>query len=195
MIKELAKIYAELKNITLAISLFEDAMEADKNMPQCISNNEQSSELRMGNEEIYMLVELYMLNSDFDKAVVVIKEGIRRINGTSTSLMMARGLIESGPSSFEQAQKDLKEDDSDVLLESSNVPLELIVQLGICRLYLNQPEFAQNNFSVLFQKNVSEYVEIYSDVVDAYISMDFFTEALEILLKLSLVSQVMIINF
>jgi tetratricopeptide (TPR) repeat protein len=106
VINELVKIYSKTRQVDKAVTLLELAMEADKVFPLAVDFNEMedeavvsrislgvpvTSDLRVVYEELDTLANLYHGLGEYEKIVVVIKEGIRRIHGTSNALLIARG--------------------------------------------------------------------------------------------------------
>ena len=73
----------------------------------------------MGNEELIILLTAYITDQQYEKAIGSIKMGILRLHG------------------HDLLRLDLKSD-SEYNSPSFNVPLELRVKLGICRLFLNR---------------------------------------------------------
>lgn len=149
VVKALSKLYLKVNKPSLAIALFEGALQADLTNPLTEEEPEESAgdedeevighismgthmsaNTRMGYEELNMLAELYMEIRDYEKTLVAIIQGCRRIQGRAN-----------------ERYRDQYDDDrvftEDNLPENRIIPVELQVKLGICRLWLNSPDVAK----------------------------------------------------
>lgn len=134
-----------------------------------------ANRFRMGFQELHMLAELYMELREFAKCIHAIKEGVRRLHGrsccedddavtaaaSSSSVIGLQsnsitGIMDDFQPMFTGAKFDAdltdldREFDDQDLLEASPgnaVPLDIRVQMGICRLHLDQITVAQVNIS------------------------------------------------
>ncbi|TPX61103.1 hypothetical protein PhCBS80983_g01388 [Powellomyces hirtus] len=195
-VKELCKIYLGLNDPEKAITLFEGALNADVTNPLPSSSERDSEDeehgeqddeqqhdeevtnlslgvrvagnTRIGYEELNMLAELYMDVGDYEKALVTIKQGTRRVRGETDKMDI----------------NEVQDDDSDftdgALHYGMELPLELQVKLGICRLFLNNPDLAKLHFRPLYSSPVSEYSDLYHDVGEAYMQKKMFLSALHV---------------
>ncbi|KAI8824526.1 uncharacterized protein EV422DRAFT_520401 [Fimicolochytrium jonesii] len=189
-VKELCKIYVELNDAGRAIPLFEAAFKADETHPIQVSSpdagddeeadddDEQvladvsmgvkvTTKTRIGYEELNMLAELYMEIGDYEKTLVTIKQGLRRIQGRT-----------------EERHWDEHDDDreytEDEVPESRELPIQLQVKLGICRIWLDQPEIAKMHFAKLYARPVNDFAELYFEVAEAYMGKRMFSVALTV---------------
>ena len=160
-------------------------MEADKNHPVEIDEDEDEEprQFRMGFKQLDILASLYIKTEEFDKAIVSIKEGVRRLQNRSTSILIARGHLEpsvNALSASSQAIADLDSDDSDLDVPEQQIPLQLRVKLEISRLRLGQVSI-NTHFSSFLNSDCLEKISLCFDIVEAYIKNQLYSEALDIL--------------
>ncbi|KAI9094911.1 hypothetical protein DFS34DRAFT_627662 [Phlyctochytrium arcticum] len=188
VVKQLCKIYVGLNDITKATVLFENALEEDSKNPlqtsayqpeegeSDVDDDEETEEnldsntappTRMGYEELNMLAELYIEATEFEKALIAIKQGARRIQGRTSE-------------TYWDSYDDDREYTSETANEGTELPLELHVKMGICRLWLGQADMAKEHFVALYATPIAESSELYFDVADAYVGKRMFTSALSI---------------
>ncbi|CAO3590753.1 unnamed protein product [Absidia cylindrospora] len=74
--------------------------------------------------------------------------------------------------------------DTESALERQNIPLELRVRMGVCRIYLGQAPIARHHFEYLYQTSPSMYPDLYQDVACAYMDRRFFDKALAVFQKI-----------
>ncbi|KAJ3162863.1 transcription factor TFIIIC subunit tfc4 [Geranomyces michiganensis] len=202
-VKELCKLYLTLHNTEAAVNLFEGAMKADIDDPLPTSapdygeneSSEQSEDedneyletitdmhgrsvrkssrrlvpnTRVGYEELNMLSELYMDRGAYHSAITAIKRGCRRILQTSSQALES---------------DEVNDNDSEFIEEEGGhaIPLDLQVKLGICRLYLSDPNRAQAHFQPLYAMPVADYSDLYLDVADTYMKLKMYPSALALL--------------
>ncbi|KAJ3288406.1 transcription factor TFIIIC subunit tfc4 [Borealophlyctis nickersoniae] len=181
-VKELSKIHLELKDFSKAIALFEGAMQADVDNPLPLEDEDDEEHeierdigigggrhdpaphVRMGYEEINMLAELYIEAGEYAKAWSAIVQGVQRIQRIGNGIPVTAGTA-------------MVEDEE---LATGDLPLELRVKLGVCRLWLGQPDAAATFFRPLYASRVEEYGELYFDVAEAYMNKRMFTQALAV---------------
>ncbi|KAI8098638.1 uncharacterized protein BX664DRAFT_309690 [Halteromyces radiatus] len=86
----------------------------------------------------------------------------------------------------ENEDNDDNEEDPypDTVLERQNIPLELRVRMGVCRIYLGQANIAAKHFEYLYQQHPSNYSDLYQDVAYAYMDRRFYDLALVIFQKI-----------
>ncbi|KAI8848650.1 hypothetical protein BC829DRAFT_417432 [Chytridium lagenaria] len=170
VISELSRIYLTLKDVPRAISLFESALEADANSPLMVLPTREGTpdeevvgligglsmadiapkkHLRIGYDELHMLVELYFEVREFEKAYNAIRVVLVRIQGLEKMRVDAQNFDE-------------------FLGIYDDMPVEIRVKLGICRLWLDDVEKAKKNFKYLFREAVNEYTSQYYEVADAF---------------------------
>ncbi|KAJ1962924.1 transcription factor TFIIIC subunit tfc4 [Dipsacomyces acuminosporus] len=115
--------------------------------------------------DINMLAELRLLRREFDEAIVDIKRGSRFIQG--------RG---------REKQWDGKEveDEMDAEYMDNQLPIELHVKLGLCRLLTGKEESARAHWEPLFDMDVVEYQDLFIDVGDAHAEAGNIDEAVDI---------------
>ncbi|ORZ14617.1 hypothetical protein BCR42DRAFT_329198 [Absidia repens] len=178
VINELAQLYRIKGETRHAITLYEDAMahhvkHAKVDSEENEANDEDDNPFsdKLGYPEINMLSELYLMVNDYRRALDCIKTGIRHV---------------------QQRQHELKwldrpDDDDEYLpsaLERQNIPLELRVRMGVCRIYLGQAPIARQHFEYLYQNSPSIYPDLYQDVACAYMDRRFFDKALAVFQKI-----------
>ncbi|KAJ3219205.1 transcription factor TFIIIC subunit tfc4 [Dinochytrium kinnereticum] len=178
VIKELSRIFMILKDVSRAISLFEAALQADAKSPlppeeanedeevvgmvggMSMSNVAPKKNLRIGYDELHMLVELYFEIKEYEKAFDAIKVVLSRIFSIDVETF-------------------------DEFLDGFElIPVEIRAQLGICRLWLDDVERAKSNFEYLFREPIDDYTEQYFEVADAFSGKRMLSSSLEVLDRL-----------
>jgi tetratricopeptide (TPR) repeat protein len=175
VIKELAKVYQQLNKPYEAIEVFESLVNRDLEDP--VGKDEDEDVLgtislgqmmkyntRMGYEELNILAGLLLEVHEYEKLVTMIKNGLFRINGYNQI-----PVLESDPE----------------FLTIKDIPLEIRVKFGICRLYMGELEESQKHLRYLFNSDVAIYSELYFDVAYAYIDLSQYLKAVEVLQKIS----------
>ncbi|KAI9207344.1 uncharacterized protein BJ171DRAFT_494333 [Polychytrium aggregatum] len=198
IIKVLAKLYAQVGDSKSMLPLYESAFKADATLPLALeeaqneyddddlddfigkpsadSNDEQvigeivmgarvTVKTRVGYEELLQMAEAYIEMRDYEKCIAVIKEGARRIQDREQETFL------------EEWEENDEEFDDD---EEHYLPLELRTKLGICRLWLDNFEVAQAHFAYLYESPLSEYRELFYDVIDAYVGKRMYQTALDV---------------
>ncbi|KAJ3072695.1 transcription factor TFIIIC subunit tfc4 [Podochytrium sp. JEL0797] len=173
-IQELARIYIQLRESHKAIGLFESAMEADVKEPLSLyvdeddfdelppandGNDPPKRKWRMGYEELLNLLELYIDVGEFEKASDAVETVVGRLEANILEGKIYRILL----SSYE------------------NVPIEIRVKFGICRLWLEDHENAKSHFDALLQLEVDDYADLFAEVIDAYMKKRMFALAVALL--------------
>ncbi|CAO3619253.1 unnamed protein product [Cunninghamella blakesleeana] len=80
------------------------------------------------------------------------------------------------------SDEDSEEEQQD--RERFNIPMELRVRMGVCRIYLGQPKVAGRHFNYLYQHKPNVYPDLYQDVACAYMDRRFYKLALPIFQKI-----------
>jgi tetratricopeptide (TPR) repeat protein len=74
--------------------------------------------------------------------------------------------------------------DEEASLERQNIPLELRVRMGVCRIYLGQADIADRHFEYLNAYSPIDYSDLYQDVACAYMERRRFDQALTVFQKI-----------
>ncbi|KND00364.1 transcription factor TFIIIC subunit TFC4 [Spizellomyces punctatus DAOM BR117] len=188
VVKQLCKIYLDLNDAVKAIALFEGAMNADIAHPlQVLDDSDEEGDdaneeviggismgartavvrTRMRYEELNMLAELYIEVGEHEKALNAIIQGTRRLQGRAH---------ETHWDQFDDDREFLQ----GTLPEGMELPIDLQVKLGICRLWLDNAEVAKAHFRPLYARPINDYTELYFDVAEAYMGKRMFTSALAV---------------
>ncbi|KAI9346166.1 hypothetical protein BDR26DRAFT_916604 [Obelidium mucronatum] len=178
-IKELARIYIQLRESHKAIRLFESAIEADVKDPLPLYEEDedfdeseqppdsQKRRWRMGYEELLNLLELYIDVGEYDKgadaAEIVVGRLETGVSGDSLNPQHYVGSYRIADSIYE------------------NVPIEIRIKLGVCKLWLDDPNAAKLHFDALLELEVDDYSDLFVEVVDAYMKKRMFALAVGIL--------------
>ncbi|KAJ3022930.1 transcription factor TFIIIC subunit tfc4 [Thoreauomyces humboldtii] len=186
-VRELAKIYSELKDVDKATALFEGALRADAMDPisQARYDDEYPSDedeeivtdlalgvasiakTRVNFEDLNMLAELYLDDHRYEQALRSIKEGALRILGRTDT------------GDYEDDREFIGD-----MAEGSELPIELQVKLGISRLMLEQHDTALAHFRILYEKPIQHYADLYFEVAEAYMAKRMIPRAIAILERL-----------
>ncbi|KAJ3131473.1 transcription factor TFIIIC subunit tfc4 [Physocladia obscura] len=199
-ITELARIYTQLHEIKPAIKLYEAAIDADARNPIYAieedaldddadedddDNNDEDedyySELsglkkppiskksaidsgkeriwRVNYEMLLKLVNLYIKVEEYDNADIAIETVIGRLEHGVADIMNSNFVNES----------------------FVNLPIELRVKFGICKVWLGDNEAAKTHFAVLNANNVNQYSKLFIEVADVYMKKRMFLNAVDIL--------------
>ncbi|CCI40008.1 unnamed protein product [Albugo candida] len=106
---------------------------------------------------INMLADLYITLKQYQDAVQLIDDFHARKSATSS-----------------QTEQNI--------VESSDIPLDIVIKYGICHLFMNEIETAESIFTKLYSQDVESYMDLFVDVAEAYIaSSGNDVEALNIL--------------
>ncbi|KAJ3388736.1 transcription factor TFIIIC subunit tfc4 [Lobulomyces angularis] len=205
VIQEVVKIYIKVRDVHSAIALYEQVFDADKSFPLSKQQAEEADEewddddeevvsefslgsrmicpnFRMNYELLNKLAGFYLEIGDSERAIFVIKEGCRRLKGTSNCLNSDSIYYIAD---FDQAMADLDDTDEEFDIPGEPqevwVPIQLRIQLGVSRLRLNQSQTAGKHFNCLFNYEPEKFSELYIMVVDAYMKHRMYTNALQIL--------------
>lgn len=82
------------------------------------------------------------------------------------------------------ANDDEEKFDEEASLERQNIPLELRVRMGVCRIYLGQADIADRHFEYLNAYSPIDYSDLYQDVACAYMERRRFDQALTVFQKI-----------
>ncbi|KAJ3290235.1 transcription factor TFIIIC subunit tfc4 [Rhizoclosmatium sp. JEL0117] len=174
-IQELARIYMRLRESHKAIRLFESAIEADVKDPLPLYLNEDEEDeamtfggegaeppkrkWRVGYDELMNLLELYIDVGEYDKG--------------ARSVEIVTGRLEAGILDGKHY--------GIVLANYENVPIEVRVKYGICKLWMEDHDVAKTHFDALLELEVEEYSDLFLEVIDAYMKKRMFALAVGIL--------------
>ncbi|RUS26867.1 hypothetical protein BC938DRAFT_484013 [Jimgerdemannia flammicorona] len=134
VIDELAKIYRETNQPEQAIPLYESAM---KHHFSHTAPPPSADENTFGYTELNMLAELLMMQGDHARALEVIKAGVRHLQGRQRESWWDR---------FEDEREFEDDGEGDGAAEGNerwDVPLELRVKMGVCRIMGGQVDEAK----------------------------------------------------
>ncbi len=184
--KELARIYLNAGQPIKAIAMFEQAITADDDeIQQHLIRVEQlrGEELqtvqepirKVGYEELNMLAELYMEIDEYEKAIEVIRTGVRKVQGRMHETEWNDDVDDR---EFDPRIRN----DPDA--ERRYLPMELRVRLGICYLWVNNHRVAKQHLSLLEDEDLDSFYDLFFQVGEAYFGNRMFDEALRIFLIL-----------
>lgn len=128
-----------------------------------------SHQMRVGFEELNMLAELYIEAYEFEKCISEIKQGIIRL----ANIGNIGGSI-----------KELE--NWDEVNHFEEIPLPIIVKLGISRLHLNETNKSFTLFEKLYQEDPVENCELFFDVGEALSVKGFHQHAIKFFKSLML---------
>ncbi|KAL0077353.1 hypothetical protein J3Q64DRAFT_1769112 [Phycomyces blakesleeanus] len=184
VINELAQIYRIKGETKQAIKLYEEAIEnvtsngnyyADYDEDEDEDGEDGFSD-RLGFAEINMLSELYLILNDYRRALDCIKTGIRHVQHRQDEVWW----IDRTKDDDEYFGGDEEESTDDRL----DLPIELRVRMGICRVYLGQPKIAGKHFEYLLKYPANTYPDLHQDIAYAYFDRRYYEQALNIFQRL-----------
>ncbi|KAJ3251814.1 transcription factor TFIIIC subunit tfc4 [Chytriomyces hyalinus] len=185
-IQELSRIYIQLHESNKAVKLFEAALEADARdpLPAVVEEDDDDDDFdedmgnaankgkaaateldpklrrwRVGYAELLNLLELYLDIGEYEQGCVATEIVVGRIE---------LGILDG---SVYGISPELH----------SNVPLEIRVKYGICKLWLDDHESAKTHFDALLEAEVEHYSDLFIDIIDAYMKKRMFALAVGIL--------------
>ncbi|KAJ3000734.1 transcription factor TFIIIC subunit tfc4 [Globomyces sp. JEL0801] len=185
-LKEIAKINIDNGQNVVALEILESLFTLDADSPlenEVRSQNADDSivfdeeiighislgcsvikKQRINYEELLLISKIYMDKNDFDTAVQKLKIGIARLHGYPT---------ENINFSSDQEYSSRRYD----------IPLEIRVKLGICRLYLKDTNAANNHFSALYECEINLEFSgpLFYDVGIAYMNCESYMAAIQVL--------------
>ncbi|KAJ3010314.1 UNVERIFIED_CONTAM: transcription factor TFIIIC subunit tfc4 [Siphonaria sp. JEL0065] len=184
-IKELARIYIQLRESHKAVRLFEGAIDADLKDPILWDENEEEEDYEMGEggraggaggqgrrprwrvgyEELLNLLELYIDVGEYDKGVDAVEVVVGRLEMDDSTAVMDSKRV----SSYNRIQN------------FENVPIEIRVKFGVCKLWLEDHEVAKSHFDALLELEVDDYSDLFIEVIDTYMKKRMFALAVGIL--------------
>lgn len=168
VVQEMAKLYMEQDNVKKAIQLFERTflvaidLDEDATLPPSEQLWQKLSETELGTsltfDQLHVYVELLMLNRKHRKAMQTIQEACKMILGRH---------FPNQDFSF------------------NSVPLDLRVKYAICGIYLRVPaEEYEPHLELLYRQNLSEVLDLYFDVAEAFHFNRDFGKALPLFEKM-----------
>ncbi|KAJ3262084.1 General transcription factor IIIC, polypeptide 3 [Boothiomyces macroporosus] len=180
VIKEIAKLYRENGEQEKALQLFENLEFLDQNVPLSTANklddeldmdDEEEAEVmgslvkvkqRFGFEEISITMDLYIDLQEYEKALQCMKRGVARLHGYNVF-----DIDYNSDEEYEEGGYD--------------VPLEILIKLGICRYLLGDIRAAKVQFDKLFHAEVDQYALLSFHVAELYMNGGQHEEALKYL--------------
>ncbi|KAJ2704040.1 transcription factor TFIIIC subunit tfc4, partial [Coemansia spiralis] len=115
--------------------------------------------------DLNMVAELRLLRHEHAQAVVDIKRGARFVQGRGRE--------------HQWNGRELQ-DETDAEYDDSELPIELRVKLGQCRLVLGQLETAEKHIAPLLELDVAAYEDLYMDVAETYAEAGCTARALDV---------------
>ncbi|KAI9357693.1 hypothetical protein DFJ73DRAFT_820836 [Zopfochytrium polystomum] len=187
-VKELASIYIILKEPQSAFDLYKDALDADFTLPlpdepvtqigQGLENEDifeigtltgvihMKGQYRVQLPELRILIQLCHELKQHDSVVTVVETFVacRRNN-----LLRRRG----------EPIAPLPEDwDLDTDGPVGSLPIDVIIDLGVSRLWQDDAEVARHHFQVLKEIAVGAFPHLFQTVAEAYLAKRMFAQAL-----------------
>ncbi|KAF8477123.1 hypothetical protein BDZ91DRAFT_787718 [Kalaharituber pfeilii] len=175
VLKEIAQIYTQLHRILDAIKLYEDSI-------QHYQSEDLGDRGGFGWSDLNILVELYILEKRWDKAVYMTKSIGRWLWGRANDTFWDQIQGDDREwDEFDDSRKAVvKEYDRQKFPESTYVmPIELRVKLGICRLKLGHAEEAIKHFRYLDRHDPSVYYDLFQETGDTLLEYGSHEMALE----------------
>ncbi|KAI9014686.1 hypothetical protein BC832DRAFT_546156 [Gaertneriomyces semiglobifer] len=184
--RQLATIYHELNDDQTALRILEEAFMADETTPLSLEADEEDEEdvtdLSMGApiraksrieyEDLNLMLDLYLILGDYEKALTTLKRACRRLQGRP---------VENEFDYYEDDREFVGED----IHEDRTLPIDIQVKLGVIRLHLDFKDTAAAHFRRLYTFPVASYSDLYFDVADAYMDKRMFANALHVLERLN----------
>ncbi|ORX58729.1 TPR-like protein [Hesseltinella vesiculosa] len=96
----------------------------------------------------------------------------------NTGTALGKGAINATDLEQDRDTSDMTEEEEKAAQDRLNIPIDLRVRLGICRIYLGQHDLAQLHFEYLFGHEPLEYPDLFQDVAYAFMDQRFFESAL-----------------
>ncbi|KAI7870275.1 hypothetical protein BDF14DRAFT_1776688 [Spinellus fusiger] len=181
VINELAQLLRIKGKTREAIELYETAIEnvtrnggaydEDEDEGEGEGEDDEFSD-KLGFAEINMLSELYLILNDYRRAIDCIKTGVRHVQSRQDE-MWWQDRINDDDEYFGEEEEDNVPDRLDL-------PIELRVRMGICRVYLGQPKIANRHFKYLLKYPPTMYPDLQQDIAYAYFDKRYYEQALEV---------------
>ncbi|KAI9249560.1 hypothetical protein BY458DRAFT_525585 [Sporodiniella umbellata] len=174
VINELAQLYRSEGKTAEAIKMYEDAIvyhTENPDTPEEEEENEDEFSDKLGFSEINMLSELYLIRNDYSRCLDTIKTGLRLIQNRQDETWWADQMDED--------DEYFEEDES-----RTEFPLELRVRMGVCRVYMGQPQIAAKHFKYLLQYPPNTYPDLHQEIAYAYYDKRHFAESLKVFQKI-----------
>ncbi|PVU96250.1 hypothetical protein BB561_001297 [Smittium simulii] len=125
----------------------------------------QISDKKFGYSDLNILIELRMLREEYEIAILELKRGARLIQGRAA----------------EKKWEVLELDDINDLEfegEENQLPIELVVKLGQCRIITGSIDGGKKQIDKLYEYPVDEYIDLYQDVVSTFRDAKLFYDAI-----------------
>ncbi|KAJ2522586.1 transcription factor TFIIIC subunit tfc4 [Coemansia sp. RSA 1939] len=110
--------------------------------------------------DLNMLAELRLLRREYETTIAEIKRGARFIQGRGRDTAWVALELDD--------QDDTEYESPDQAGADNQLPIELRVKLGLCRLMLGHAQSAEAHINRLFAVDPVVYEDLYTDVADAY---------------------------
>ncbi|KAI9599574.1 hypothetical protein BDF19DRAFT_410218 [Syncephalis fuscata] len=112
-------------------------------------------------EQTNFLAELYMEIGDYERALLVIKRSVRRLQLRGTQIVWETRI-------------------DDVEYDEHPLPIDLRVKLGVCRLAIGEIAQAKMHFARLNGLPIVAHQELYHQMAEAYMEGELIHEAIEV---------------
>ncbi|KAL1917281.1 uncharacterized protein VTP21DRAFT_4937 [Calcarisporiella thermophila] len=174
---ELAAIYREMSHPLKGIALFEQEMD---HFAQEIQRTGRP--VGFSYTEVNMLAELYMQAGEYRKALTVIKHRCRLLQGRAAEThwdnMEATGV--DNDNEYDENWHDRTEESIEKARKRADIPVELRVRMGQCRVRLNNINHGMQHYQYLFRHPVANYSDLYQEVAETFMEKDLYRRALDV---------------
>ncbi|KAJ1796078.1 transcription factor TFIIIC subunit tfc4 [Coemansia sp. RSA 2399] len=154
------------------------SMESDEESEEAAGRNERSEYIYTdptktlpmdmlggyGYSDLNMLVELRLLRREYEAGIADIKRGARFIQGRGRDTAWAEKELD------DQMDTEYPVDSTEG--DANELPIELRIKLGQCRLMLGHTKSAEKHINQLFKMDPVSYEDLYTDIADAYAELD-----------------------
>lgn len=142
VVNELVRIYRSQGRTKEAIEMYEEAIQhhlendTEEDEDRMREDEPEDFKDKLGYAEVNMLSELYLMQNEYRRALDWIKTGIRYVQGRRDEEWWQDSEIDNDGEYFER-----DEDDAEGSLRA-DIPIELRIRMGICRVYLGDVRIA-----------------------------------------------------
>ncbi|KAK9457719.1 hypothetical protein V1511DRAFT_185502 [Dipodascopsis uninucleata] len=199
VVRELASVYVQQRNIPAAAKLYEDILsecqvadditteDIPRNASDTLRHNVKSPASRdqFGWSELNILAELYGAQKEWTKAIRLMKYVARWLTFRSDKLLL-------GNTTNDDDDDDDDDDEYDPSVPAGrDLPLDLRAKLAIYRLKLNNIDIASKHVTALQARagvsieETSRYADLFVDVADALMEAEQYESALALYVPVS----------
>ncbi|KAJ1666533.1 transcription factor TFIIIC subunit tfc4 [Coemansia sp. RSA 1813] len=126
--------------------------------------------------DLNMLAELRLLRREYEATIADIKRGARFVQGRGRDVAWAGQELDDQMDAEYLANPDVPSKGA----EANELPIELRIKLGQCRLMLGHERSAEMHINHLFALSPVDYEDLYTDVADAYADIGHTQLAIQI---------------